>query len=101
MTSTLRFMTWNVHGPLHLNPTFDPEAVCAVIKQWSPDIVALQEVDSRRQQVDPFKRLAEAVGEHRAEAPSIVTRDGAYGQMLLSRWPFAEVPKVVDVSYQE
>ncbi|MEH2513874.1 endonuclease/exonuclease/phosphatase family metal-dependent hydrolase [Nitrobacteraceae bacterium AZCC 1564] len=101
MMNTLRFMTWNVHGPLHLNPTFDLDAVCAVIEKWSPDVVALQEVDSRGQRTDPFKRLAEAVGEHRAEARSIVTRDGAYGQMLVSRWPFVELPKIVDVSYQE
>ena len=28
----------------------------------------------------------------------IVTEDGDYGQVLLSRWPFAAPPKISDVS---
>jgi endonuclease/exonuclease/phosphatase family metal-dependent hydrolase len=48
-----------------------------------------------------FGRLAATVGDYRVEARSIVTRDGDYGQVLLSRWPFASEPKVTDVSYQE
>ncbi|WP_244434738.1 endonuclease/exonuclease/phosphatase family protein [Afipia sp. P52-10] len=101
MTDTIRVMTWNVHGTFALNPHFDLEGVSAIIRKWSPDIVALQEVDSRGRTDDPFARLADVVGIHRAEARSIVTRDGDYGQVLLSRWPFADVPVVSDVSYQE
>ena len=101
MTATLRVMTWNVHGTFNLNPDFDLEGVCSVIEKWSPDVVALQEVDSRGRQDDVFGRLADAVGEHRVEAHSIVTQDGHYGQVLLSRWPFACEPTVTDVSYQE
>jgi endonuclease/exonuclease/phosphatase family metal-dependent hydrolase len=101
MKDTLRVMTWNVHGTLKLNPDFDLEGVCSIIGKWSPDVVALQEVDSRGHPDDVFGRLADAVGEHRVEARSIVTQDGDYGQVLLSRWPFACEPKVTDVSYQE
>ena len=98
---TIRVMTWNVHGTFNLNPFFDLEGVCTIIEKWSPDVVALQEIDSRGRNDDVFTRLADAVGEHRVEARSIVTEDGEYGQMLLSRWPFASMPKVTDVSYQE
>lgn len=101
MTGTLRIMTWNVHGTFHLNPKFDLDGVCSVIRHWSPDVVALQEVDSRGRNDDPFVQLAKAVGDHRVDARSIVTEDGDYGQALLSRWPFAEKPEIVDVSYQE
>jgi endonuclease/exonuclease/phosphatase family metal-dependent hydrolase len=101
MTDTIRVMTWNVHGTFNLNPNFDLEAVCLIIRKWSPDIVALQEVDSRGRTDDVFGRLADTVGNYRVEARSIVTRDGDYGQVLLSRWPFASQPKVTDVSYQE
>ncbi|MFL6792362.1 MAG: endonuclease/exonuclease/phosphatase family protein [Bradyrhizobium sp.] len=94
-------MTWNVHGTFKLNPSFDLDGVCSVIRKWSPDIAALQEVDSRGRADDPFQRLVKAVGEHSAEARSIVTEDGDYGQVLLSRWPFAWTPKITDVSYQE
>ena len=98
---TIRIMTWNVHGTFNLNPDFDLDGVCSVIEKWSPDVVALQEVDSRGRSDDVFGRLADSVGEHRVEARSIVTQDGDYGQVLLSRWPFAAEPEVTDVSYHE
>ena len=101
VSDTIRIMTWNVHGTFSLNPDFDLEGVCSIIEKWSPDVVALQEVDSRGRKDDVFARLADAVGEHRVEARSIVAEDGHYGQVLLSRWPFAGEPEVIDVSYQE
>lgn len=100
MTS-IRIMSWNVHGTFALNPRFDLEGVCRIIEKWSPDVAALQEVDSRGRSDDPFGRLAKAVGEHSADARSIITKDGDYGQVLLSRWPFLAPPTVTDVSYQE
>jgi endonuclease/exonuclease/phosphatase family metal-dependent hydrolase len=97
----LRIMTWNVHSSFHLNPKSDLDGVCSVVRKWSPDVVALQEVDSRGRTQDPFVQLAKAVGDHRIDARSIVTKDGDYGQVLLSRWPFVEPPAVIDVSYLE
>ena len=85
MTATMRIMTWNVHGIFQLNPGFDLDGVCSIIRHWSPDIVALQEVDSRGRTDDPFALLAKAVGDHSVDARSIVTEDGDYGQVLLSR----------------
>jgi endonuclease/exonuclease/phosphatase family metal-dependent hydrolase len=100
MTDSLRIMTWNVHGTFN-NPDFDLDGVSAIIEKWSPDVVALQEVDSRGRTDNPFAKLADVVGEHRAEARSIVTADGDYGQVLLSKLPFAAPPMITDVSYQE
>jgi endonuclease/exonuclease/phosphatase family metal-dependent hydrolase len=101
VSDTIRIITWNVHGTFNLNPHFDLDGVCAIIEKWAPDIVALQEVDSRGRSDDVFGRLADSVGEHRVEARSIIAEDGHYGQVLLSRWPFAAEPKITDVSYQE
>ena len=73
---TTRVLTWNVHGTFNLNPKFDLAGVCATIRKWSPDIAALQEVDSRRRGNNagsPFEVLREAVGEHGIDARSIVT----------------------------
>ncbi|UPJ55234.1 endonuclease/exonuclease/phosphatase family protein [Bradyrhizobium sp. 192] len=97
----MRFMTWNVHGTFNLNPKFELEGVCSILSKWAPDVVALQEVDSRSRTDDPFAKLASVVGDHRVHAKSIVTADGDYGQMLLSRFPFSAVPEIVDVSYRE
>jgi endonuclease/exonuclease/phosphatase family metal-dependent hydrolase len=99
--TTIRVLTWNVHGTFNLNPKFDLTGVCSTIRKWAPDLAALQEIDSRNRTDDPFRELAKAVGEHHVAARSIVTQDGDYGQVLLSRWPFVGDAKVVDVSYQE
>ena len=99
MTEPLRIMTWNVHGTFNLNPNFDIDGVCGIIEKWAPDIVALQEIDSRGRSDDVFGRLADSVGEHRVEAHSIIAPDGHYGQALLSRWPFERDPSITDVSF--
>ncbi len=97
----IRVMTWNIHGALGRNPRFDLQKVVALILRADPDIVALQEVDSRRQAgIDPFVMLQEALGHYGIGAKSIVTADGAYGQMLMSRWPLRD-SEVRDISYGE
>ena len=99
--TTVRIMTWNVHGTFSLNPGFDLPGVIALIRKWSPDIVALQEIDSRGGRENPFVAIENALGGHSIGAKSIVTTDGDYGQMLVSRWPWRCAPEVHDISYQE
>jgi endonuclease/exonuclease/phosphatase family metal-dependent hydrolase len=87
----LRVMTWNIHGGIGPDRQFSLERITETIDRHNPDVVALQEVDSRRRAPDarsPFELLREAVGEHGIEAKSITTADGDYGQMLASRCPF-------------
>lgn len=101
MTRTsVRVMTWNIHGALGRNPRFDLARVADVIKGHRPDIVALQEVDSRRGGLDPFAFLADTLGHFGLGAKTIVTKDGEYGQILLSRWP-VEHSQIHDISYPE
>jgi len=86
---TIRFMTWNIHGTLGFHPGFDLAAVVALIRRWNPDIIALQEVDSRRppESEDAFAFLQAALGKHGIAAHSITTADGHYGQMLITSSP--------------
>jgi endonuclease/exonuclease/phosphatase family metal-dependent hydrolase len=87
----VRVMTWNIHGGVGTDGRFDLGRVVETIERHHVDVVALQEVDSRRTLAparSAFAVLREAVGEHRVEAKSIITADGDYGQMLVSRWPF-------------
>jgi endonuclease/exonuclease/phosphatase family metal-dependent hydrolase len=89
---TVRVMTWNIHGGVGVDGELALERIIEVIKRNEPDVVALQEVDSRRLKNgarSPFELLQEAVGEHGVAAKSIVTADGDYGQMLVSRWPLS------------
>ena len=96
-------MTWNIHGALGHNPRFDLVRVVELIRRWAPDIVALQEVDSRRKLEngdDPFVVLQDALGQHGIRAESITTADGVYGQMLISCCPFRR-HDVLDISRPE
>jgi endonuclease/exonuclease/phosphatase family metal-dependent hydrolase len=93
-------MTWNIHGGVGIDGRFALERIVATIERNNPDVVALQEVDSRRCAANmrsPFSLLREAVGEHGIEAKSITTADGDYGQMVLSRWPLGPA-QVHDIS---
>jgi endonuclease/exonuclease/phosphatase family metal-dependent hydrolase len=95
-------MTWNIHGAVGCNPRFDFARVVELIKRWDPDLVALQEVDSRRvsQAGDIFETLQAALGEHGIGAKSITTADGDYGQILISRWALGS-SLVRDISFAE
>lgn len=100
---SLRLLTWNIHGTFGLNPRFDLERAIALIRKWAPDIVALQEVDSRRSLPnggDPFDLLQQALGKHGISARSISTTDGHYGQILISCCPI-RTSKVHDISWPE
>jgi endonuclease/exonuclease/phosphatase family metal-dependent hydrolase len=85
-------MTWNIHSGVGPDGLFDLTRVVEVISRNRPDVVALQEVDSRRTQApsrSAFVILREAVGDHGIDAKSISTSDGEYGQAVISRWPLA------------
>lgn len=100
----LRVMTWNINGALGRNPRFDLAHVVDYVRRHAPDVVALQEVDSRRARgagmANPFEVLRDALGSHGAHAHAISTADGDYGQALISRWPLA-ASSVHDLSYPE
>jgi endonuclease/exonuclease/phosphatase family metal-dependent hydrolase len=101
--NTVRVLTWNIHGALGRNPRFDLVRVVKLIERWNPHVVALQEIDSRREKCDgknPFELLQRELGEHGIGAKSITTADGDYGQMLISRWPLNETV-IHDISYPE
>ena len=100
---TVRVMTWNIHGGVGADGRFALDRITDTIARHDPDVVALQEVDSRRRAAgdrSPFELLREAVGEHGIEAKSIATADGDYGQMVVSRWPFGTT-EVHDISHAE
>jgi endonuclease/exonuclease/phosphatase family metal-dependent hydrolase len=99
----VRVMTWNIHGAVGRNPRFDLARVMSLIQRWSPDVVALQEVDSRRQLPNggnPFTLLQDSLGKHGIGAKSITTTDGDYGQILISCCPILD-SGVYDISWPE
>jgi endonuclease/exonuclease/phosphatase family metal-dependent hydrolase len=91
-SSTVRVMTWNIHGGIGPDGLHDLERMLAVVHRADPDILALQEVDSRRVKgaEHPITLLKRVLGHHGIAAAAITTADGDYGQVLLSRWPLED-----------
>lgn len=96
--SVVRVLTWNIHSGIGPDSTYDLDRVVGLIQRHDPDIVALQEVDSRgRANRLPLPFLRQALGEHAAEARTITAPDGHYGHVVISRWPMKEI-KLHDLS---
>ncbi|MBK1622955.1 endonuclease/exonuclease/phosphatase family protein [Afifella marina] len=94
-------MTWNIHGGAPWLGRRNLERVKEIVAAHDPDIVALQEVDSRRsaaEAISAFDDLASGLGDglgnglgaHAAHAKTIVAPNGEFGHMLISRFPFAD-----------
>lgn len=102
--SIVRVMTWNIHGAVGRNPRFDLERVVGLVQRHQPDVVALQEIDSRRARAahvdNPFDVLQKALGSHGIGAKTVTTADGDYGQALISRWPLCNT-EIHDLSFPE
>ena len=97
-------MTWNIHGAYGRNRRFNLSHVIAFVEAHKPDVIALQEIDSRRPRdigmTEPFEALQAALGVHSVGAKTITTADGEYGQALISRWPIQNAA-IYDISYRE
>jgi endonuclease/exonuclease/phosphatase family metal-dependent hydrolase len=88
----IRVMTWNIHGGVGLDRRCDLSRIADIVSRHAPDIVALQEVDSRARRVsNAFETLTDCLGGNCAEARLIEAPDGDYGHMLISRWPLSTV----------
>lgn len=89
--AVVRVLTWNLHAGVGPDGRYDLGRIVGLVQKHNPDIVALQEIDSRgRGETSPFAFLAQALGSHAAEAKTIVAPDGYYGHALISRWPLGE-----------
>src|SRR5262249_5365857 len=88
-----RILTWNIHKGIGSDRRYDLGRIIDLARRHKPDIVALQEVDSRGRDPTalPLDVLKLALGSHAAEARTIVAEDGHYGHVLISRWPIEEV----------
>ena len=86
----VRVLTWNIHGGIGSDGARDLARVAELVRRHDPDIMALQEIDSRRglgRDGLAFSYLAETLGGHCVEARAIAAPDGDFGHALISRWP--------------
>ena len=86
----IRVATYNVHGCVGMDRRYAPNRIAAVLAAIRPDIVALQEVDSRRphhEGLPQFKYFEQVTGLHAVAGPSVRDTHGEYGNLLLTRFP--------------
>lgn len=91
MSGVIRLMSWNIHGGIGPDRRFDLARIAALIARHKPDIVALQEIDTRGRDVDCLAPLKGLRAGYFAEARTITAPDGHYGHALFSRWETADV----------
>ena len=94
--STIRVLTWNVHGCVGRDGVHDPDRVARVLEAAQPDISALQEIDTRTRAAarDPFSYFGELFGWTTVSARTLTAKDGHYGHIVLSRWPIESLGEV-------
>jgi endonuclease/exonuclease/phosphatase family metal-dependent hydrolase len=86
----LTLVSYNIRSGIGMDGAFDLERVVSVIRELSPDVVALQEVGDFRGVTDAHdhpERLAAATGLQLAFGPNVVHGRRSYGNALLSRLP--------------
>lgn len=81
-------MSYNIRNGKGMDDSTKLDRTAAVILKSSPDILAVQEIDSvtvRSKQVDVLKTLAQKVSMHYVFAPAIRFMGGKYGIGMLSK----------------
>ncbi len=89
----MRIMTYNIRAGRGLDGRLSLGRIAQVIEAEAPDVVALQEVDSRRRRStyqDQAHVLAERLGYECAFVHARRWREGEYGNAILSRFPLLE-----------
>lgn len=86
--NTKRIMSYNIRNAVGLDKKTDYNRIASIIDKVSPDVVALQELDSityRSIATDVLKEIADITRMHYVYAPAISFQGGKYGIGILSK----------------
>jgi endonuclease/exonuclease/phosphatase family metal-dependent hydrolase len=95
---TFRVMTYNIHHAEGTDGRLDLARVARIITENRVDLAAIQEVDvlTKRVPIDEPAELARLTGMHVTFAKAIDYQGGAYGQVVLSRYPISD-PRTISL----
>ncbi|WGL16997.1 endonuclease/exonuclease/phosphatase family protein [Microbulbifer bruguierae] len=96
LTQNLRVMTYNVHICQGVDGKLSPERIARVIARYSPDVVALQEVDVRRQRtggIDQAHEISRLLTMDCHFQPAMHLEDERYGDAIMSLHPVRLIKK--------
>jgi endonuclease/exonuclease/phosphatase family metal-dependent hydrolase len=95
----IRLATYNTHGHVGRDRTYDPQRTADVIRELKADVVALQEVVSRQGRLEALEFLAEETGMRAVSGPTLLRADSDFGNALLARAELLDVQRV-DLSFE-
>jgi endonuclease/exonuclease/phosphatase family metal-dependent hydrolase len=90
----MRIATYNIHRGRGMDGRLRPERVVAVLREIDPDVVAMQEVvslEGGRPELDQARYISEQLGFHYAMGENRRLKGGAYGNVVISRFPLRTV----------
>lgn len=88
-------VSYNIHRGIGTDGQFDPDRVAGVIRELRAGIVGLQEIDSQfYRTIDLVKCFSETTGLDVILGPTRRSRNGHYGNALLTSHPVKEVRRI-------
>jgi len=91
-SKSLTLMSYNVHGCAGMDGCISTDRIARVIARFSPDIIALQELDvgrARSGHIDQVEMIARKLEMHYQFHCAFRWKDEQYGNAILSRYPMA------------
>jgi endonuclease/exonuclease/phosphatase family metal-dependent hydrolase len=90
----LRVMTYNIHSCVNMDGKILPQRIINVVRQFDPDVIALQEVDADRPQThnqNQAKIISNALGMDYRFFPVVTNGAQQYGLAILSHLAFQNI----------
>jgi endonuclease/exonuclease/phosphatase family metal-dependent hydrolase len=89
----MRLLSYNIHKGVGSDRRYRLERIIDVIREQEPDLICLQEVDRNVRRSHFHDQPALLAAHLGAEAHfyqlNVPHREGGYGNLILSRWPFS------------
>jgi endonuclease/exonuclease/phosphatase family metal-dependent hydrolase len=90
----VRVASYNTHGGVGRDGHFVPKRIASVLKEIDADIIALQEVESRRTGFDMLGYLQQETGFTAIAGPTLLRNGADYGNGLLTRFAVLSVKRI-------
>jgi endonuclease/exonuclease/phosphatase family metal-dependent hydrolase len=101
---TIKIVTYNIHKCKGIDGRVSPDRIVSVLKEIDADVIALQEVVSKRSGGDGHQArfIADALKMDCVSGPNIVNETQEYGNIMLTRLPISSHRNHnISVSYRE
>lgn len=91
---SIKIASYNIHGGLGCDGHIVPKRIVRVIAELKPDVIALQEVESKASGFDMLGYLSNETGMEAIAGPTLLKDTGDYGNGLLTRYPAVSVRRL-------